>query len=56
MKEAVVITKTEIRKILAQWFNVEEKDVLPSKYSFTVIKESDHSDKLVQEIGTKSAS
>ena len=42
MKEAVVLTKSDIRKILAQWYNVEEKDVLPSKYSFTVIIDKDY--------------
>lgn len=50
MKEAVVLTKTDVRKILAQWFCVEEKDVIPSKFSFTVIKEAD--EKVVQESGT----
>ena len=50
MKEAIVLNKSEVRKILAQWFNVEEKDVLPSKFSFTVIKESD--EKVVQKSGT----
>lgn len=51
MKEAVVVTKSDVRKILAQWFCVEEKDVLPSKFSFTVIKEAD--EKVVQKSGTK---
>ncbi len=41
MKEAVVLTRSDVRKILAQWYGVEEKDVLPSKFSFTVIKEAD---------------
>lgn len=55
MKEAVVLSRADIRKILAQWYNVEEKDVLPSKYSFTVIKDSDISDGLVHKSGTKKA-
>ncbi len=50
MKEAVVLTKADVRKILAQWFCVEEKDVLPSKFSFTIIKEADK--KVVQKSGT----
>ena len=52
MKEAVVLSRADIRKILAQWYNVEEKDVLPSKYSFTVIKDSDIPDGLVHKTGT----
>lgn len=56
MKEAVVLSRSEIRKILAMWYHVDEKDVLPSKYSFTVIKETDFPTELVQETGTKSAS
>ena len=52
MKEAVVLSKTDIRKILAQWYNVEENDVLPSKYSFTVIKDSSIPDELVHKTGT----
>lgn len=55
MKEAVVLSRADIRKILAQWYNVEEKDVLSSKYSFTVIKDSDIPDGLVHKSGTKKA-
>lgn len=56
MKEAIVVSKTDIRKILAMWYNVEEKDVLPSKYSFTVIKDRDIPDGLVHKTDTNSAS
>lgn len=63
MKKAVVVNKSEVRKILAQYFNVSIEDVWPSKYSFTVIQEDgkelqswSETQKVVQETGTKSAS
>lgn len=37
MKKAIVLKRAEIRKIIAAYFGVKEKDVLPSKFSFTVI-------------------
>lgn len=37
MKKAIVLTKKDLKKIIATYYGVEEKDVLPSKYSFTVI-------------------
>lgn len=39
MKNAIVLTKSEIRQILAQYFNVPIENVWPSKYSFTVVTE-----------------
>lgn len=38
MTEAIVLNKADIRKILAEYYNVEIEKVLPSKYSFTIIK------------------
>ena len=39
MRTAIVVTKSEVRKIIAEYFNVPIEDVWPSKYSFTVIQE-----------------
>ncbi len=39
MKKAIVVNKSEVRKILAQYFNVPIEDVWPSKYSFTVVQD-----------------
>lgn len=59
MKKAVVVNKSEVRKILAQYFNVPIEDVWPSKYSFTVVQddgkelsESISAAKVVQKSGT----
>ena len=41
MKEAVVIEPNDIKKILAEKFNVSESNVIKSQYSYTVIKESE---------------
>lgn len=38
MTEAIVLDKADVRKILADYYNVEIEKVLPSKYSFTIIK------------------
>ena len=38
MTEAIVLSKSDIRKILAEYYSVEIEKVLPSKYSFTIIK------------------
>ena len=63
MSTAIVVTKSEVRKIIAEHFNVPIEDVWPSKYSFTVIQEDgkelsswSETQKVVQETGTKSAS
>lgn len=40
MTEAVVLNKSDVRKIIAEYYGVEIEKVLPSKYSFTVIKEA----------------
>lgn len=36
MKKAIVLDANDIKKILAEKFNVSEKDVIKSQYSFTV--------------------
>ena len=59
MKKAVVITKSEVRQILANYFNVPIEDVWPSKFSFTVVQddgkewpEAENTSKMVQKSGT----
>lgn len=37
MKKAIVIEQSDMKKILADYFNVSEKDVIKSQYSYTVI-------------------
>ncbi len=39
MKEAIVLNKADIKKIIAVYYGVDESCVLPSQYSFTVIKD-----------------
>jgi hypothetical protein len=56
MKEAIVLNKADIKKIIAVYYGVEESCVLASQYSFTVIKESDKEikppEKVVHKSGT----
>ncbi len=42
MKQAIVIEPTDIKKILAEKYNVPESNVIKSQYSFTVILEGDN--------------
>lgn len=44
MKDAIVLTRAEIRKIIAVYYNIDEKDVLPSKFSYTVIIDKSEKD------------
>lgn len=41
MKPAVVIDANDIKKILAEKFNVPEENVVKSQYSYTVITETE---------------
>ena len=40
MKNAIVLEPNDIKKILAEKFNVPENNVIKSQYSYTIIKES----------------
>lgn len=44
MKKAVVISASEVSKILADKFNVPESNVLKQKYSFVVILDEESDD------------
>ena len=48
MKEAIVLTKKDLKKIIAAYYGIEEKDVLPTKYSFTVILDKEKPDEKLQ--------
>ena len=39
MKEAIVVDANDIKKILAEKFNVPESNIIKSQYSYTVILE-----------------
>lgn len=43
MKNAVVLDADDIKKILAEKFNVNEKDVIKSQYSYTVVIDKEDS-------------
>jgi len=57
MTEAIVLSKSDIRKILAEYYSVEIEKVLPSKYSFTIIKSDGREigcqEKVVHKSGTQ---
>ena len=40
MKNAIVIDTNDVKKILAEHFNVDESAVIKSQYSYTIIKDS----------------
>ena len=43
MKKAVVVDANEIKKMLAERFNVPEANVIKSQYTYTIIlEEEDH--------------
>lgn len=37
MKQAVVLETEDVKKIIAEHFKVEEKDVIKSQYTYTVV-------------------
>ena len=41
MKQAIVIDANDIKKILAEYFNVKSEDVIKSQYSYTIITEKE---------------
>lgn len=41
MKRAVVLESKDIRKILADYYKVPEKNIVQNKYSYTIITESE---------------
>lgn len=40
MKEAIVIDANDIKKMLAEKYNVPESNIIKSQYSYTVILEN----------------
>lgn len=41
MKKAIVVDADDIKKILAEKFGVDEKNIIKSQYSYTVITDVD---------------
>jgi len=41
MRKAVVVDADDIKKILAEKFGVDEKNIIKSQYSYTVITDED---------------
>ena len=39
MHTGIILSQSDIKKIIAKYFNVPEEKVMQSKYSFIVIKE-----------------
>ena len=39
MKQAVVLETEDVKRIIAEHFNVDPKNVIKSQYTFTVVKE-----------------
>lgn len=44
MKKALMIEDSDIKKILAEKYNVPEKNVVKNKYSFTVVLSEDENE------------
>lgn len=40
MKKAIVVDSNDIKKILAEHFNVSEENIIKSQYSYTVITDT----------------
>lgn len=39
MKKGIVIDANDVKKILAEYFNVPESNVIKSQYSYTIVTE-----------------
>lgn len=39
MKNAVILSSADVKKILAEYFKVDEKQVVQTKYSYVIEKE-----------------
>ena len=44
MKKAIVVDSGDIKKILAEKFNVPEENVIKSQYSFSIIIEDEQNE------------
>ena len=45
MKKAIVVDANDVKKILAEHFHVSEENIIKSQYSFTIIIESEETEK-----------
>lgn len=41
MQSGIVLNQADVRKIIAEYYHVEEKNVIASKYSFIVVQEEE---------------
>ena len=41
MRKAIVVDADDVKKILAEKFGVDEKNIIKSQYSYTVITDKD---------------
>lgn len=44
MKQAVIVEAKDIKKILADYYKVQEKDIMQNKYSYTIILEREENE------------
>ena len=44
MKQAVIVEAKDIKKILADYQKVQEKDIMQNKYSYTIILEREENE------------
>lgn len=44
MRQGIILDKNDVKKIIAEKFNVDEKDVIQSQYSWIVAKSENESE------------
>lgn len=44
MRNAIILDANDIKKILAEEYNVDEKDVIKSQYSYTIALDKEKED------------
>ena len=48
MKQAIVLDANDVKKLIAEHFEVPEENVIKSQYSYTVITEKDDTRRLAE--------
>lgn len=44
MKQGIILDKNDVKKIIAEKFNVDEKDIIQSQYSWIIAMKDDESE------------
>lgn len=44
MRQGIILDKNDVKKLIAEKFNVDEKDVIQSQYSWIVAKNENESE------------